>query len=164
MQRRKKQRRNSKKEEMEIKERKEKELSKLMKLEQQLIERLKEKQREQFEAFQQLEAALQKRERIHVNQNGSSKYGNRNNYNSDQLEQQEKQVSNGEPSEEEIARTFATYDIEGNGYVRTNQLESLMKDLGLILRPEQVNMAIQQLDRKQQGLVSFGEFLLWWRG
>eukprot|EP01024_Parvocaulis_polyphysoides_P016799 TRINITY_DN17468_c0_g1_i1.p1 TRINITY_DN17468_c0_g1~~TRINITY_DN17468_c0_g1_i1.p1 ORF type:complete len:421 (+),score=77.76 TRINITY_DN17468_c0_g1_i1:314-1576(+) len=150
------------KEEIQLKQQKEKELFKLMKIEQELIERLKEKRQEQFDAFQELEQALQRTGKNYgISANLIKSHGGKF---SQDYQQQQQQQQNGEPSEEEIARTFATYDVEGNGFVRTVQLESLMRDLGLVLRPEQVNMAILQLDRKQQGQVSFGEFLLWWRG
>lgn len=40
----------------------------------------------------------------------------------------------------------------------------LMRDLNVPLSAVQLSQAIAQLDPKQQGKVSFGEFLLWWKG
>lgn len=40
----------------------------------------------------------------------------------------------------------------------------LMRDLGVALAPSQLSQAIAQLDTRQCGQVSFGEFLLWWKG
>lgn len=39
-----------------------------------------------------------------------------------------------------------------------------MRDLGIALMPSQLSQAIAQLDTRQSGKVSFGEFLLWWKG
>ena len=40
----------------------------------------------------------------------------------------------------------------------------LMADLGAPLNEQQLAQAIQQLDTDGRGAVSFGEFLLWWKG
>lgn len=40
----------------------------------------------------------------------------------------------------------------------------LMRDLGVPLNPVQLSQAIAQLDTAQAGRISFGEFLLWWKG
>jgi len=45
-----------------------------------------------------------------------------------------------------------------------NALTGLMRDLGVALSPSQLSQAIAQLDTRQCGKVSFGEFLLWWKG
>lgn len=70
----------------------------------------------------------------------------------------------GEPSEEDVARAFSAYDLEGTGNIATVQVGDLMRDLGMLLNPQQLLQAEAQLDMHLTGLVSFGEFLLWWRG
>lgn len=70
----------------------------------------------------------------------------------------------GEPTDEEIACAFAVYDPESTTLISTDKIGSLMQDLGMPLNPHQLAQAIAQLDRTQQRQVSFGEFLLWWKG
>ncbi len=43
-------------------------------------------------------------------------------------------------------------------------LAALLKDLGVVLNATQLAQAISQLDTAQTGRISFGEFLLWWKG
>ena len=43
-------------------------------------------------------------------------------------------------------------------------LAGLMKDLGVPLNATQLSQAITQLDVNQSGKITFGEFLLWWKG
>lgn len=40
----------------------------------------------------------------------------------------------------------------------------LLRDLGVPLNPSQLSQAIAQLDTSQTGKITFGEFLLWWKG
>lgn len=70
----------------------------------------------------------------------------------------------GEPTDEQVARAFAMYDPEGTTYVATAQLGDLMRDLGMPLSEGQLQQALMQLDPLQAGRVSFGEFLMWWKG
>ena len=69
-----------------------------------------------------------------------------------------------EPSDEEIACAFAAYDPDSTTYMPTANIGDLMADLGMPLNPHQLVQAKAQLDRNQCGQVSFGEFLLWWKG
>lgn len=39
-----------------------------------------------------------------------------------------------------------------------------MQDLGMPLSPEQFKQALTQLDPQSTGGISFGTFLLWWKG
>lgn len=41
---------------------------------------------------------------------------------------------------------------------------ALLRDLGVPLSPSQLSQAIAQLDTQQVGRITFGEFLLWWKG
>ena len=70
----------------------------------------------------------------------------------------------GEPTDEEVACAFAVYDPESTTLIPTDKIGNLMQDLGMPLNPHQLAQAIAQLDRTQQRQVSFGEFLLWWKG
>ena len=70
----------------------------------------------------------------------------------------------GEPTEEQVALAFAKYDPDGTTLISNSQLGSLMADLGMPLSSSQLKQASEQLDRTGSGQVSFGEFLLWWKG
>lgn len=70
----------------------------------------------------------------------------------------------GEPGEEDIARAFSMYDVEGTGLMPTDALSDLMSILGVPLTAVQLEQAVLQLDRGNAGTISFGEFLYWWKG
>ncbi|MEW5298443.1 MAG: hypothetical protein WDW36_001566 [Sanguina aurantia] len=70
----------------------------------------------------------------------------------------------GEPSEEDVARAFSMYDTDGAGEVPTLSLDGLMKDLHVPLTAMQLSQAISQLDTELNGKISFGGFLVWWKG
>ena len=74
------------------------------------------------------------------------------------------EVAPGEPSDEEIACAFAVYDPDSTTFISTDRLGGLMRDLGMPLNAHQLAQAEAQLDRNHCGQVSFGEFLLWWKG
>lgn len=135
-------------EEVKARTKKEKELAKMAKLEAELIERLKRKQLEQVEAYQTLEMAL--------GMGGSA--------GKDTPAIGGEEGPDGEPSEEEVAQRFSNYDDEGQGTIECRHLGALMTDLRVPLNPHQLSQAIAQLDREKSGKISFGEFLLWWRG
>ena len=74
------------------------------------------------------------------------------------------EVAAGEPTDEEIACAFAVYDPDSTTFISTARLGDLMRDLGMPLNAHQLTQAEAQLDRTQCGQISFGEFLLWWKG
>lgn len=74
------------------------------------------------------------------------------------------EVAPGEPTDEEIACAFAVYDPDSTTFISTGRLGDLMRDLGMPLNAHQLTQAEAQLDRTQCGQVSFGDFLLWWKG
>ena len=74
------------------------------------------------------------------------------------------EVTSNEPSDKEVAFAFARYDPDSTTYIPTARIGDLMTDLGMPLNPNQLAQANAQLDRSQCGQVSFGEFLLWWKG
>lgn len=156
------------KEEMDAKAAKEREIEQLAKLEMELIERLKAKQQEQKKALQQLEAVLaigspsspkgtmaKKTQALSPKSTTKAKTGGAT---------AKKSSSKGEPTEEDVARAFAVYDREGTGSISTKDIPPLLKDLHVPLGPEQLDQAVSQLDPNKTKKVSFGEFLLWWKG
>lgn len=68
------------------------------------------------------------------------------------------------PTDDTIAAAFAAYDPAGMGNIPVDCLTNLMADLGLSLAPEQARRAATQLDRAGLGSVTYGEFMLWWKG
>lgn len=181
-------------EEMAVRRKKEQELHAMAKVELQLIERLKKKQQEQVQAYTELEDVLGTRTLAQGGTGGGSRImssrsagapqargssagrgttahssGQGHPAGADAAESTSavEQGSPGaarEPTEEEIAVAFSRYDDEGTGTIPTTSLEGLMSDLGLQLNAHQLSQAVAQLDRTGMGEVSFGEFLLWWRG
>eukprot|EP00192_Tetraselmis_astigmatica_P010932 CAMPEP_0117673760 /NCGR_PEP_ID=MMETSP0804-20121206/14653_1 /TAXON_ID=1074897 /ORGANISM="Tetraselmis astigmatica, Strain CCMP880" /LENGTH=344 /DNA_ID=CAMNT_0005482537 /DNA_START=239 /DNA_END=1273 /DNA_ORIENTATION=+ len=135
--------------EVQARLKKEKELAKMAKLEAELIARLKRKQVEQADAYRTLEMALG------MSADPVAK---------DSPVIQTEGGQDGEPSEEEIAQRFSVFDEDGSGHIDCKYLGDLMQQLRVPLNPHQLNQAIMQLDRDNTGQISFGEFLLWWRG
>ncbi|GAX75926.1 hypothetical protein CEUSTIGMA_g3369.t1 [Chlamydomonas eustigma] len=145
------------KEEMDAKLQKEKEIEQLAQLELELIGRLRTKQTEQQKAFQQLEAVLS------LGASGSGKQPASKLHPSAPAAPSTPPQS-GEPSEEDVARAFSVYDVDGTGEVSTQDLQGLMQDLGVPLNATQLSQAVSQLDPASAGKVTFGDFLLWWKG
>eukprot|EP00877_Chromochloris_zofingiensis_P006319 jgi/Chrzof1/1940/Cz10g27070.t1 len=150
-------------EEAEAKEQKEQEIAELARLEMELIERLKKKQAEQNKAYQQLEAALA------LSSTGTRSVS-RNNQSSPSHQTTASRPTSGaqhsssDPSDEDIARAFAAYDVDARGVISTAQITGLMRDLKMPLNKQQLHIALSQLDQTKSGQVSFGHFLLWWKG
>lgn len=70
-----------------------------------------------------------------------------------------------EPDEEEIAKNFSKFDPDGSARISKDSLDDLMKALGIALSPEQLEQATAQLcPEGSDGFISYGDFLLWWRG
>ncbi|KAG1663826.1 hypothetical protein FOA52_013391 [Chlamydomonas sp. UWO 241] len=136
--------------EMDAKAQKEREIEELASLEMELIDRLRAKQAEQQKAFSQLEAVLSL---------GSTKQGSKGSPSKSPAA-----PPLVEPEEEDVARAFSVYDHEGTGEIRASDVESLMRDLAVPLSGTQLAQAIAQLDSATSGKVTFGEFLLWWKG
>jgi len=149
------------KEEVEAKLQKEREIERLAQLELELISRLRNKQTEQQKAFKQLEAVLSLGSN---NGGGSSRQPGKGSSNPAAASASSAPPQSGEPTEEDVARAFSVYDRDGTGEVSVLDLQGLMRDLRVPLSAVQLSQAISQLDPKQQGKISFGEFLLWWKG
>jgi hypothetical protein len=151
---------------MDAKAAKEREIEQLAKLEMELIERLKAKQQEQKKALQQLEAVLaigspsSPKSKKPAQSPGSTKAKS----GGPGAAKKTTGSVKSEPSEEDVARAFAVYDREGTGSVSTKDIQPLLKDLNVPLGPEQLEQAVSQLDPNKTKKVSFGEFLLWWKG
>eukprot|EP00798_Chlamydomonas_sp_ICE-L_P031811 gene31811-7013_t len=136
------------KEETDAKNVKEAEIQRLAQIEMELIERLKTKQGQQQKAYQQLEAVL--------SLGGST--GSKSS--SHGAPAAASAAPSAEPGEDDVARAFSVFDLDGTGEISALDMQGLMEDLGVPLNALQVSQAIAQLDPKQTGKITFGEFLL----
>ena len=168
-------------------------MEKLAALEMELIERLRKKQSEQYSAYNELEGVLgvpsggslrnTMRSSSAANVRGSQSRGGPSGTSKapapERSVQQVRTVGHasvapaqphysepapGEPTDEEIARAFSKYDMEGAGVVPTPSIANLMADLGTPLTDVQLGQAVAQLDPNQTGNVDFGSFLYWYHG
>lgn len=125
----------------------EKELKKLSEKELTLIQSLQEKQQLQRLAYEELESAL----------GVKGKAGKQ--------QQQQAAVADNEPDEEEIARQFSRFDPDKVAKCHSDDLGALIESLGITLNEQQLAQAKSQLVGDEgDGLISYGDFLLWWRG
>ncbi|GBG80176.1 hypothetical protein CBR_g30542 [Chara braunii] len=176
-------------EERSLHERKARELSKMAKEEMELIQKLHRRQKQQREAYEELEKALgviRKGKYMLGGGGGGGGGGPLNICNSDgggtinppeeglplrDLDTNvsaslDKGISTLDRREEEAAikAQFNLLDSEGKGWIATRDLGKLLYRLGERLAEPQVARATQQLDGKGAGKIQFNDFLLWWRG
>lgn len=169
-------------EEMDMKAQKEQEIARLTQLEAEALERLRQKQQEQQRANEQLEALLtagmparSTKQRRTPRTPGSQHSVRQSHERSPRMPAHDpssngtdagtaEPAAAGDMSDEDIARVFSNYDPHGIGEIGVDNIGGLMSDLGTPLEAPQLQMAVQQLDEKGSGVITFGEFLMWWRG
>lgn len=151
-------------EEMEAKLNKEREILKLAELEFELIERLREKQQLQEEAYEQLESVMALGNVKMSSQRFAPANGQMHEQQVAVLAEQMETMQSSDPSDEDLASMFHGYDTDEAGVIPVNSLQGLLCDLGMPLMEGQLQAAVQQLDPTGSGSVSFGEFFLWWKG
>lgn len=59
----------------------------------------------------------------------------------------------------ELKETFALFDKDGDGAITIPELADVLRDIGQVLRPEDVQKMIQEADLDANGVVDFPEFL-----
>eukprot|EP01026_Neomeris_dumetosa_P076036 TRINITY_DN811_c0_g1_i7.p1 TRINITY_DN811_c0_g1~~TRINITY_DN811_c0_g1_i7.p1 ORF type:complete len:401 (-),score=83.09 TRINITY_DN811_c0_g1_i7:339-1541(-) len=62
----------------------------------------------------------------------------------------------------EIALVFAKYDTNEDYRLELSELKSLVQDLGKELSNEELEAAIEILDKRKSGFIEFDEFVSWW--
>jgi Ca2+-binding EF-hand superfamily protein len=62
-----------------------------------------------------------------------------------------------------IETAFARYDSNRSGTIELDELESLLKDLGVDASEERLRDAMATFDMNNDGVISFEEFGVWWR-
>nr|CAD55596.1 troponin C [Lethocerus indicus] len=60
---------------------------------------------------------------------------------------------------EELREAFRLYDKDGNGYITTEVLREILKELDDKITPEDLDMMIQEIDSDGSGTVDFDEFM-----
>ncbi|XP_022900267.1 troponin C, isoallergen Bla g 6.0101 [Onthophagus taurus] len=64
-----------------------------------------------------------------------------------------------EAMQEELKEAFRLYDKEGNGYITTDVLREILKELDDKITAEELDMMIQEIDSDGSGTVDFDEFM-----
>ncbi|XP_049290854.1 troponin C, isoallergen Bla g 6.0101-like isoform X2 [Anopheles funestus] len=64
-----------------------------------------------------------------------------------------------EAMQQELKEAFRLYDKEGNGYITTQVLREILKELDDNLTNEDLDMMIEEIDSDGSGTVDFDEFM-----
>jgi len=71
----------------------------------------------------------------------------------------EDEVEDTAAMQEELKEAFRLYDKEGNGYITTEVLREILKELDDKITTEDLDMMIQEIDSDGSGTVDFDEFM-----
>merc|ERR1712172_387433 len=63
-----------------------------------------------------------------------------------------------ENAEDEIREAFQVFDGDGNGYINRQELALVMSNLGLTLKPEEIQAMIDEADLDGGGQINYEEF------
>ncbi|KAK3925182.1 Troponin C, isoallergen Bla g 6.0101 [Frankliniella fusca] len=64
-----------------------------------------------------------------------------------------------ETMQQELREAFRLYDKEGNGYITTQVLREILRELDDKVTAEELDMMIQEIDSDGSGTVDFDEFM-----
>ncbi|XP_055610006.1 troponin C isoform X3 [Uranotaenia lowii] len=64
-----------------------------------------------------------------------------------------------EAMQQELKEAFRLYDKEGNGYITTDVLREILKELDSNLTNDDLDMMIEEIDSDGSGTVDFDEFM-----
>ncbi|KAG7307509.1 hypothetical protein JYU34_007713 [Plutella xylostella] len=64
-----------------------------------------------------------------------------------------------EAMQQELKEAFRLYDREGNGYITTDVLREILRELDDKISAEELNMMIEEIDSDGSGTVDFDEFM-----
>ena len=73
-------------------------------------------------------------------------------------------ASKGNKEEEQVRQIFNKHDKDGNGFISTDELQSLAKEFGTFppLTPAELDEALDQIDQSDDDQISFDELWAWW--
>ncbi|XP_065209736.1 troponin C, isoallergen Bla g 6.0101-like [Planococcus citri] len=71
----------------------------------------------------------------------------------------EDEVEDAAAMQEELKEAFRLYDKEGNGYITTDVLREILKELDDKITTEDLDLMIQEIDSDGSGTVDFNEFM-----
>lgn len=63
-----------------------------------------------------------------------------------------------------VRAAFNTVDIEGDNCLTAEELGMLCTNLGSTLEPQELEAALQSLDKNGDGKIQYDEFISWWKG
>ena len=63
----------------------------------------------------------------------------------------------------DVEREFRRFDTDHSGSISRHELRELTASLGMALSRKELGVAFERLDRDKSGLVTFDEFLPWWK-
>jgi hypothetical protein len=65
--------------------------------------------------------------------------------------------------EEAIKRVFTSFDADNSGFIDSNELQSVSRELGKELTEEELKQVLNELDENRDGKISYEEFRNWWK-
>ena len=64
----------------------------------------------------------------------------------------------------ELRENFESCDTDGDGWIRSPEFETLLRQLDRELSTDECLLAFDMTDSDGDGLISFEEFMGWWSG
>ncbi|KAF6216697.1 hypothetical protein GE061_001043 [Apolygus lucorum] len=71
----------------------------------------------------------------------------------------EDETQDAEAMQQELREAFRLYDKEGNGYITTDVLREILKELDDKITSQELDMMIAEIDSDGSGTVDFDEFM-----
>lgn len=64
--------------------------------------------------------------------------------------------------DEVIRKVFKAFDTDNSGFIDSQELADVSKELGRTLEPAELEECLKDLDQNKDGKISFQEFQTWW--
>mmetsp|Transcript_11045 Transcript_11045/g.11140 ORF Transcript_11045/g.11140 Transcript_11045/m.11140 type:complete len:109 (+) Transcript_11045:337-663(+) len=61
-----------------------------------------------------------------------------------------------------MRKAFKAFDLDGSGYIDSNELAEVSKELGKALDSAELDECLKDLDQNKDGKISYEEFSQWW--
>ena len=69
-----------------------------------------------------------------------------------------------EAEEAKLKALYMKLDVDGNGYIDRKEFDKYIKDLGLKMKENEVNLVFHQIDKNSNGVIDFDEFCEYFSG